>query len=269
LNAQTDQGEVPVSDTLVPLNAIRHRDLRFLPNQPFHFARGMMLCPLVSGELRQIARDYVIVFPMEGGLPQALLGTEEGNNAYVADSGHWLCRYVPAHLRRHPFFALREPSGNGIGGEGSFVIGLDEDAPHLSRSDGAPLFDAQGKPTPVLEKIKTVLASLEQDSAATARMVAQLEEHGLLISRHIRIKPKAGSERAMTGFRVIDTDGLMKLAPDALSAMQKSGALLVAYAHVISLANLVDGSLLSAPAQKASDAFDLSESVVFDFERFN
>ena len=229
--------------TLIPLDVAKHADLRFDASQPFHFAKSDMLCPVVSGELRQMARDYVIVFPMEGGLPQALLGVDQGVNAYVAESGHWLCRYVPAHYRRHPFYAVPKPS-QGASTERIYAIGIDEHAPHLSRDQGQALFGSAGDETVTLKKIKGALSSLEKDSTLTMKMVAELEKNELLIPQNFHVKTVTGEERGVTGFRGVDSKKLMALEPQALGGLQKSGALFLAYAHLISLANLRDGVLV-------------------------
>lgn len=229
--------------TVIPLDAEKHAGLRFDASQPFHFAKSDITCPIVSGEIRPIARDYVIVFPTETGLPQALLGINDGVNAYVSESGHWLCRYVPAHYRRHPFYAVPKSSRDSGAGR-SYAIGIDETAPHLSRDKGQLLFSQNGTETVTLKKIKGVLSNLEKDSTLTLEMVTELEKKELLREQKFHVRPASGEERGVTGFRGVDNKNLMALEPQALWDLQKSGALLLAYAHLISLANLRDGVLV-------------------------
>jgi len=255
--------------TLAPLNAERHRSLRFQPSQPYHFARTQMLCPVAFGEIRQVARDYVIVFPKAEGAPQALLGIEAGVNAYVDEDGRWLCRYVPAHIRRYPFFAA-EAARDEAAGTTSFIVLIDEAAPHLGTAQGEPLFTQEGKPAPILEKVKQGLGSLQHDVRTVMRMVAELDRCGLLVERAIRVRPRGGAETGLTGFRVVDAKKLSAIAPDDLAKLHQSGALLLAYAHLVSLANLEDGVLtrgLKKPRPEGPD-FDLGGTEGGSF-RFN
>ena len=225
----------------VPLSTDAHRHLKLQASQPYQFAAGLMLCPVVSGEICQVARDYVIVFPAEsGGIPQALLGAEQGVNAYVADTGHWRCRYVPAHVRRYPFMAAERPAGTESPRQ-SFTVMIDLSAPQLNDAQGESLFTPDGKPSSMLDKVQKALISLQQDFRTTADMVASLEQLGLLVSRSIRVTLGDGREHALEGFRVIDTGKLAALAPEALADLNKNGALLLAYSHIISMANLKDG----------------------------
>ena len=254
---------------LVALSSDKHRHLRLAASQPYHFVRTLMLCPVVSGEIRQIARDYVIVFPPAAGVPQALLGTEQGVNAYVADSGHWLCRYVPAHVRRHPFYAATTAAADATASR-AFTVAIDESAPHLGTEQGEPLFNEDGSPAPTLERVKAVLLSLQRDLEATTRMVAQLDEAGLLAARNLQVRSRDGAERTLTGFRLIDTEKLAKLEAEALAGLHRNGALLLAYAHLISLANLRDGVLVKPLPQAASAAtggFSLGDTDLLDFSR--
>jgi hypothetical protein len=259
---------MPMTAALVPLNRDRHRHLRLAPNQPYHFARELMLCPVFSGELREVCRDYVIVFGAAGSPPQALLGSEQGVNAYVADSGHWLGRYVPAHLRRHPFY-FAPVQGAAEGGQ-TFAVGIDETAPHLAGDQGEALFNADGTPAPLLERIKTALADLHRDGEATTKMAGQLDELGLLAERRLQLRRRDGSQRAIAGVRAIDTEKLAALDGDTLARLHRNGALMLAYAHLVSLANLRDGVLTHVPTPAAAaPGFNLGDTGLFDFSRLN
>lgn len=251
----------------VALNNVQHRGLRLNASQPFFFAKTLMLCPVVTGEIRQIARDYVIVFEPQGGVPQALLGTEQGVNGYVADSGHWLCRYVPAHIRRHPFYAAAS-TGAEASATQTFTVAIDPSAPHLSTEQGEPLFNDDGSPSPLLERVKAMLARLQADFQMTLQQVAMLEEAGLLVARNLKVRTRGGAERTLAGFRVIDTDRLGKLEAERLEKLHRAGALLLAYAHLVSLTNLQDGVLVRPQAQAATTAaFQLGQTDLIDFSK--
>lgn len=245
-----------------PLNKERHRDLCFAPNQPYHFAAAEMLIPIMASEVELVAREYVIVFPMQAaGLPQALTGVDRGVNAYVLASGHWKARYVPAHVRRYPFVLVDAGSSTGTE-ERSYVLHMASDAPHLQSLDGGRLLDDAGQATPVLEQVFQALKSLQHDADRTQLLVQQLEDEGLLVEQGLQVKAKDGKVTALKGFRFIDTQKLAQLDAEALGRLYRSGALAIAYAQVLSLSNLRDGVLAITAKPEAGALSD--DGVNFD-----
>jgi hypothetical protein len=237
----------------VPLNLERHRDLRLSSGASYQFAASLMICPVVSGEIRQIAREYVIVFPQDLPLPHALTGIDAGTNAFVdPETGRWRGRYVPAHIRRYPFMAAKTVTGDPSGKQ-AYTVLIDETAPHLGLVKGQPLFTEDGRPSQTLETVQKVLTTMQQDATMTGQMVADLDRQGLLKETKIRVQVKGKDAAGLTGFRVLDADKLMNLPPENLFRLQKSGALLLAYAHLISLTNLKDGMLVTAAGQAPDD----------------
>ena len=237
--------------TLEALNSNQHANLRYKPNQPYHFAAKAMMVPIVSAEFRLISREYPIVFPKadpsnnQAMVPQALMGTQTGRNLHVKESGHWIGRYVPAHIRRYPFIAAPAKKEGQQSKDRTFAICIDTEAPHLSTTEGEPLYE-NGEPSPVLKKVQEVLTNLQKDFEATARLVQLLDDAGLLVDRHLEITRKNEKPVALTGFQVIDGEKLGNLSPDTLSTLHKSGAMMLVYAHLVSLTNLQDGLLAQA-----------------------
>lgn len=248
---------------LKPLNREEHRSLRFSAKQPYHFAADMMVSPIVAGEAAMIAREYPIVFARAADdVPLALLGVKEGVNAYVRPSGHWMARYIPAHVRRFPFMLANSTSPDKLNGKRAFTIMIDTAAPHFSSEQGEALFTPTGEPTAVLLKVQEVLTNLQHDTERTRKLVHALDAAGLLIERVLQAKPKNGGKPlALKGMRVIDTTKLATCAPDTLQALNRSGALMLIYAHLISLANLQDGPLLQNRTE--STAAQIGDTISF------
>lgn len=247
------------------LDSQAHRQLRYAPNQPYHFAAQQMFAPIVAGEASMVAREYAIVFSdTPGSLPLALLGASKGHNAYVRPSGHWMARYVPAHLRRYPFVmaeAAAAPQGEGAS-EISHIVVVDADAPHLSADEGDRLFNDAGEPSEALLKVQRVLLMMERDNLRTLAMVAQLEAAGLLVPQQVTVAKKQGQHIGLQGLRVVDAERLAALEPQALADLQRSGALELVYAHRLSLANLQDGVLCEV--QEAEPLGGSSGSISFE-----
>lgn len=246
---------------LVSLDSKIHRDLHFTQAQSYGFAGHLVMIPLIAGELYKASRDMVIVFPLEGGLPQALVGLQPGHNMYIDAGGQWIGRYVPAHLRRYPFI-LTEVS---VGGktktetERRFVLQFDAKAQHFQTPGGTKLFDHSGKPTELLNNIRNVLLYIEQDQVQTLAMVAELDAAGLLVEKPLTVKGPGEGSVALTGMRILNVEALSKLAPEPLAKLRNSGALAVAYAHLISLTNLEDGWLAKQARTASEQVPDLDQ----------
>lgn len=240
---------------LKALSSEQHRGLRLNPQQPFHYASSEVLIPLIAGEVAMAAREYVIVFGKgANSVPQALVGVEPGRNLYVNDTGHWLGRYVPAHIRRYPFQLVAQPAD---GAEHRYVIAIDEDAPHFG--SGAPLFNEDGQAADTLKRVQTVLHTMQQDMLRTVQLVAQLDEAGVLEEKTITVNESADKPHRIGGFRFINAKALAELPDETLVKLMRSGALMLAYAHQVSLTNLKDGRL----AQNPPSAFGNAENISF------
>ncbi|MDQ7733691.1 SapC family protein [Halomonas sp. SpR1] len=234
---------------LTPLQPREHQQLRFNPRQPYDFAREQMLIPLVAAETARIAREMPIVFPLNGGLPQALVGVNQGQNMHVKEgTGHWIGRYIPAHIRRYPFMLAAVPSTEaagkkGLGSEQQYIIQFDAEASHLERPDGLALFDDQGQATETLQQIQKVLTNLERENHRTLGLVGELEAAGLLAERQIHVGEEDKGGKRLAGIRLVDEKALAELDADTLAKLRTSGALALVYAHLLSLNNLRDGLL--------------------------
>lgn len=241
---------------LKPLNREEHRSLRFSGNQPYHFAADMMVSPIVAGEAAMIAREYPIVFSRAADhVPLALLGVKEGVNAYVRSTGHWMARYIPAHVRRFPFMLANTKAPEELNGKRAFTIMIDITAPHFASGQGEALFTPVGEPTDMLLKVQEVLSNLQRDTERTKKLIQDIDAADLLVERVLQAKPKNGGKPlAIKGMRIIDNAKLANCSPETLHALHRSGALMLIYAHLISLANLQDGPLLQGGPESTTAA---------------
>jgi hypothetical protein len=244
---------------LKPLQRAVHRALRFAPVQPYHFAAQEVQVPIMAGEAAMIAREYVIAFSLQDQAPPlAVVGVRQGANAYVRPSGHWVARYVPAHVRRYPFILAEGPSPQGNGAsERQFTMMIVADAPHLGESAGELLFNSEGEPAPVLQKVREVLISMQRDTSRTLQLMQQIEVADLLIERDLKVRTRAGAVFNLKGLRVIDSEKFAALSAETLHDLHRSGALQLIQAHLISLSNLRDSPLIEggpAVAAPSSDA---------------
>lgn len=263
------------------LDAEQHRDLRFTPNQPYDFARELVMIPVLAGEITRVAREMPVVFPKSEGVPQALTGVRPGENLHVKDTGHWLGRYIPAHIRRYPFVLAEVEISDAQRAEKGrqYAVQFDAAARHFERPDGHALLDAQGKPTEVLKNVQQILMGLQKDQERTRALVAQLDAAGLLVEREIQVNPTANAandtedtSHALSGLRLVDEKALARLDAETLATLRDSGALALVYAHLISLTNLQDGLIAKAQAGTGAtpahldELFGSDDDFSFDFD---
>lgn len=228
------------------LSPDKHRSLKLSATPDYRFAAQEIACPVVSGEIWQIAREYIIVFPKQAeSLPLALMGTQLGVNAYLGDGNPpWWGRYVPAHLRRYPFIlAPRAPEPDDETGQQRFTLYIDTAAPQLNQTEGRPLFKDDGQPAELLQEVQHALLGLQRDLAITQALVKQIDNAGLLIEQTLTVKRPGHDPIGLTGFRLIDQAKLRACPPEQLASLAATRALDLIYAHIGSLSNAQDGLL--------------------------
>jgi hypothetical protein len=208
-------------------------DLKFNPTRNYLFAAGQHLVPLVGSEIAMAAKFYTIAF-LEGNTvsPQALLGLQEGKNAFVDQDGNWKAPYIPAFIRRYPFILGRLDESN------EFAVMIDRASAQFSKTEGSPLFTDDGRISAQVQKVTEFLKQLYQESITTANLCRRLEEMNLLTTGQIEFRNNTGKKVQITGLRVVNREKLIALAPAVLSEWAKNGLLEWVYAHLNSISNI-------------------------------
>jgi hypothetical protein len=221
----------------VVLNRERHRGLKIRPRlESFAFARDINSAPLVASEFSPAARDYPIVFAGDepaAMLPAALLGLNQDENLFVGDDGRWAGQvHVPAFLRRYPFVVADQAES-----EEDFTVCIDE-AVIDDGDDAVALFDDHGRDTPVLEHAIRFLSEYQADVQRTRSFVEQLVHHKLLVEKTVKVERSGSQTQTLRGFSVVDEERLQNLGAKSLQKLSRSGALGLAYVHLMSLGNV-------------------------------
>lgn len=221
----------PLYQALEVLTANRHGALR-LRHAGFGFASAASAIPLAAEEFVVAARTLPIVFATQAPhMPVALTGLAAGSNLYVDAAGAWKDgAYVPAYLRRYPFFLLRTaPDSNDL------ALCVDPNAPQLGEA-GEPLF-AGGKPAPPLERAAAFTRSVEEAMLRTRVMTEALAAHGLLKPAVVEFRHH-GKPLRVDGFCAVNRPALAALPADALADLRDRGWLEPIYAHLLSVGGL-------------------------------
>ena len=205
--------------------------------------------PLNAIEFALAARHYPIVFAAEGvAPPAAVMGLKAGENLVVDDAGRWeRGPYIPAYVRRYPFIAVSAP------GSKEYALCLDTASDLLVEGGKRALFQG-GQPSELTKKALEFCQLYQQQADLTRQFVEALDEHDLLVGRGAKLRLASGTERTLSGFRVIDEQKFNALPDDVFLAWRHKGWIGLVYLHLASLSSwggLVDrASRLESAAAK-------------------
>ncbi|MFZ4409878.1 MAG: SapC family protein [Paracraurococcus sp.] len=225
----------PLYRSLDPVTPERHATLR-VRDAGYAFAATASAVPLVVEEFTVAARSLPIVFAAQAPhLPVALTGLAAGTNLYVDAAGAWKQgAYIPAYLRRIPFFLVRTAPGSD-----QLVLCIDSTAPQVSETEGEPLFDAEGKATAQLDRALTFTRSVEEGMLRTRGITERLNEMGLLKPAVVQF-PHHGKPLRVDGFFAVDRPALAALPAEQLVELRDKGWLEPIFAHLLSIGGLPD-----------------------------
>lgn len=220
--------------TLIPLSRDQHADLRMLPLTSFGFTAEVTAVSLFGSEIFRAAHEFPICFTAEreGYFPAGLLGLAARENLFVDGQGSWLAGYLPAFWRRGAFRLAR------IKDSDQWILCIEDESPLISRIAGQALFDADGKPTPLIDQMTQLLLSIENDRIKTLAACAELDRQGLMIAWDLKVTGDDGAQRRLDGLFKIDEAKFADCSADALFALSRRGALSMIYAHLLSLHKL-------------------------------
>jgi SapC len=225
----------PLYRSLDPVTPERHGKLR-LRDAGYGFAATASAIPLAAEEFLIAARTLPIVFGAQAPhLPVALTGLAAGTNLYLTEDGAWRPgTYVPAYLRRVPFFLVRTAPNSD-----QLVLCIDTQAPQVSETEGEPLFDAEGKPTKQLEHALAFTRAVEESILRTRALTQRLTELGLLKAAVVQFTHH-GKPMRVDGFFAVDRPALAALPAEPLAELRDKGWLEAIYAHLLSIGGLPD-----------------------------
>jgi len=219
-----------------------HGKLR-CPHTPpdYRFAAETNLVPLLVNEAVHAARHYPLVFIRgegEGAAPAlaAVVGVGDGVNRFIEADGSWRAEtYIPAWVRRYPFFAVR------TGESAESVLALDLQAEGLESADGEPLVGEDGNPTEYLQRVLAFNREFQAIAERTQAVTAALDAAGVLEPGTLRfVPPGADEDEAVTadGFLIVNEKRLRELDDEPVLALQRADALGLAYAQLLSIGSL-------------------------------
>jgi hypothetical protein len=217
------------------LNNVSHKELRVITRRAARYGDDVMGAVTFPVEFRNVQAHYPIVFrksPEGEFTPLALFGFREKQNLVLGEDG-WEVPYVPLMIERLPFLI-------GSGPNHEQVIHIDLDSPRVSRTEGEAIFREHGGNSEFLDRMSSVLATIQQGMAATQPLVAALNEHELLESFVLDIQFRDGAQHRFAGFYTIREEKLANLGAEALGRLHQKGYLQAIYMVIASLAHFRD-----------------------------
>jgi hypothetical protein len=208
----------------VHLNNVDHQALRVERRYSAEFGHSVNQALLSPAEFEDAQREYPILFRRnDEGEFQAivLLGLDRGENLFLS-ADQWNARFIPAEMRRGPFFLGQVEDGSGTATLAPFI---DLDDPRVGESEGEPLFLSLGGNAPYLEEVISALRIIQERAAGTRAMFGLFLELELIQPVNIQIELADRQEYRIPEVFSIDTAQLSSLAPDKLKRLQASGLL--------------------------------------------
>ena len=233
--ASAPQASLPLFyNDLMPLNSRDHGTWHARAADKASWLAGQHAIPLTVEEFPMTQRHFPIVFSSgDTPVPLALMGLNEGVNAFVGEDGtveEGL--YLPAYARRYPFLLAKlsreseelslcfDPS-SGLVGE---------------FKEGNALFE-DGKPSEVTQEMLTFCQRFEEAGARTGAFIKELQENDLLMEGEVAIRQEGAEDKPFVyrGFQMINEEKLREIRGDKLRTWNRNGFLPLVYAHLFSL----------------------------------
>lgn len=222
---------------IVPLDREKHGRLGLSSPGNFHFAGGLNIVYLTAVEFFRAAHDFPVAFVLDEAaneyVPVAVTGLIQGENLFVDTQGAWRrgC-YIPAYVRRYPFFTVQLQSE---GGEDQRMIICVDEAGLSARAE--PLFNADGVASEAWQKSEKFIHDMEDARQATTGLVKVLKALDLFEPFEAKVHQQAGEPRNIRGLHRINEEKLNALGGKRIKEMMKHGHLSRIYAHLMSLGN--------------------------------
>jgi hypothetical protein len=221
----------------VALSSTNHADLKLAKRTFFHLQDQPMV-PISVSEAVRAALDLPLAFtrkPDNTLLLVAILSLEKDDNPLVRPDGWWTGGYMPAIINCYPFaLAFKEDQG---------ILVVNEGSDCLSTTVGEPLFDTEGKPSELLNKITRLLKTSFPNPHRDTPVLEAIDAAGIL-------EPWSDvSENLLK----VSRQKLAKLGGESFLDLRQKNILPVLYAQLMSLPRINRIKNLAQQKKKAAE----------------
>lgn len=239
---------------LRPLDREQHRGLGVAGAGRYPFAARLNVIYVTVLEYFRAARHYPIAFARDEVRNEAssvvVTGLVPRQNLFCTADGHWREGvYVPAYVRRYPFFTV---GVSGDDGGPDALVCVDEAGLEPSPT---PLFDAAGNASAEWQTTETLINDMESAHRLTRNLCRHLDELELMEPFDVQAFPRDGQSRRLRGLSRVNETRLNALGAGDVKELMAAGELSRIYAHLMSLDNFA-GLLDLAGTGKAATVGD-------------
>jgi hypothetical protein len=224
------------------------------------FAAKEPLAPIVLAEVVHVSSWMPIALVEQAGryVPMAMMCPMPGHNLFVGPDGEWLGGYVPSSLRSYPFRMVRAK------GSEQMVLCIDEDSGLVRDADekGENLFTADGKPTQSVTTMMEFLRQIEANRMAMDLAMASLAEAGVVEPWPLVVEV-GGKKAAINDLHRVNESALDQVNDEVFLKLRKTGALRLAYAQLMSMAQIVRFDQLMKLRQQLAQAPKFKPEEIF------
>ena len=219
---------------VVPVTAEGHSTKGWLHPQGYGFAASQALVPIGALELVSVVVAMPVAFIKEDGryVCVAIMGLEKGKNLFVGPLGQWLGKYVPATLRGYPFSLRTDIVGESLQFDEASGLIADKEGEKAEK-----FFDADGTLSAATSAIVEFLRQFNQDRALIDSAIAALADADVIVPWPVTV---AVGNRQVTinGLYRVDEQKLNNLDDETFLKLRRASALLVAFAQLLSMAQI-------------------------------
>ncbi len=218
--------------SLVPLDSVKHANLRLLPNSGVIFANKHHVLPLRVEEIGKAVSAFPVFLTRNtasGAWSFSLITSLEVERNLFIEDNQWMATYVPQIMETQPFYLIPTEDGN------QFAVGIDEDSALLNADEGEPLFDGNGKMSAWLDAVTKRMNAQMQGNQQTFHFAKAIEEAGLVKDLSVQVIFADGTSQTINGLATIDEDKLQSLEADVLADFNKRGYLIPLHAMLLSI----------------------------------
>ena len=142
----------------------------------------------------------------------------------IRDRG-WQASYIPLAVQRYPFLiGFKETVEAGVPAKEA-VVHVDMAHPSISKTEGQPVFLEGGGNSPLLERITTVLVTINQGYPSSKSFSQALSEFDLVESLKMNVQINEKESHSLDGLYTINEDKVSALDDTQLGVLHKSGYL--------------------------------------------
>lgn len=221
------------------LDSVQHRNVKLrLPITDWTVATRLNALFVAAAEFGEVCREFPIVFVKAGQDPDgkdaiapiAVLGLMQNENLYVSGE-RWRAQYMPAILRMYPFCIARIDAER-------FAICVDKAFAGANTEEGQAVFDADGKPSELLQTMQKQLEGLETEIQRTRLVGQRLRELDLLRDMRFDVTLPDGRQHSVDGFLTIDEAKVTALPDTVVAELHRNGILGLMHLHWVSMGNM-------------------------------